>query len=147
MYRNYLTPATAWNPWQEMQRFYTEMNRAFGTADRHVATEFPPVNVWAGETGLRMFAEIPGLEPNDLEVTVVDDTLTLKGSRSLEALKPGESYHRQERETGKFVRTIQLPFKIESDSVKASFKNGVLEVELPRAKSEMPRKITVEAAA
>ena len=147
MYRNHFTPATAWNPWHEMQRFYSEMNRIFADTERHLATEFPPINVWAGEAGLRVFAQLAGVEKDDLEVSVIDDTLTLKGSRMLETLKPGESYHRQERETGKFARTIQLPFKVEADAVKASFKNGVLEIELPRAQSDLPRKITVESAA
>jgi len=147
MYRNQFTPAAGWNPWHEMQRFYSEMNRIFADSERRLATEFPPIDVWAGESGLKVLAQVPGVDANDLEVSVVDDTLTLKGSRALEALKQGESYHRQERETGKFVRTIQLPFKVEAEAVKAGFKNGVLEVDLPRAKSDLPRKIAVESAA
>jgi HSP20 family protein len=147
MFRNQYEPATAWNPWREMQRLHAEMNRIFAAEERQLTNEFPPIDVWAGETGLKLFAEIPGVEKTDLEVTVVDDTLTLKGSRAPEALAQGESYHRRERGTGKFVRTIQLPFKVESDDVKASFKNGVFEIELPRAKSELPRKIAVENAA
>ena len=147
MYRNHFMPAAAWNPWHEMQRFYSEMNRILADSDRRAAAEFPPVNVWAGESGLKLRAQVPGVDAGDLELSVVADTLTLKGTRTLEALAQGESYHRQERETGKFVRTIQLPFKVEPDAVKAGFKNGVLEVDLPRAKSDLPRMITVESAA
>ena len=146
MYRNTFTRAATWNPWQEIQRLQSEMNHLFAESDLRSAAEFPPINVFAGEEGLRVFAAVPGVDKNELEVTVVHDTLTLKGSRTQESLKDGESYHRQERGTGKFVRTLQLPFKVEAEAVKASFKNGVLEIELPRAKSERPHKITVESA-
>jgi HSP20 family protein len=147
MYMNKFTRAATWNPWQEMQRLQAEMNRIFADSERATAREFPPINVFAGETGVRVLAEVPGVDKNALEVTVVDDTLTLKGARALEPLKVGESYHRQERGAGKFVRTIQLPFKVEAEAVTAAFKNGVLEIALPRAHSDRPRKIAVESAA
>jgi HSP20 family protein len=133
-------------PWRELSRLHREMNRVFEGYDRPAATEFPPVNVWSGERGLRVHSWLPGFEKDDIDVSVVGDTLTLRGSRAENSLKEGETYHRQERGSGKFVRTFQLPFQVEADAVKASFRNGVLEIELPRAAAEQPRKIAVTTA-
>ncbi len=97
------------------------------------AREFPPIEIWSGDDGLLLAARLPGLESEDIEITVVGDTLTLKGNR-----------RGPERSAGEFSRTIQLPFAIEGDGVRAQFQRGVLEVRLPRAASERPRKIHVE---
>jgi HSP20 family protein len=133
----------AWSPWHEFARLQSDMNRIFERAGEAHAAEFPPIDAWVGEDGLRVHAQLPGFENDDVEVSVVGDTLTLKGERKPVALDPGETYHREERRTGKFVRAIQLPFAIEADAVKAVSKNGVLELTLPRARSERPRKIAV----
>lgn len=138
--------ARAWNPWHELQRLQTEMNLVFEDVDRPRSSEFPPIDVWSGEAGSRIQAEMPGFEREDIEISVVGDTLTLKGSRASEALKEGDTWHREERATGKFTRTLELPFQIEADAVKASYKSGVLDIELPRAASERPRKIAVTHA-
>jgi HSP20 family protein len=82
----------------------------------------------------------------DFELTVVDDTVTLKGKRPGSDSSAGATLHRQERDAGQFIRTIQLPFGVEGDQVQARLQNGVLEVDLPRATSEKPRKITVKSA-
>ena len=135
-----------WNPWAELSRMQSELDRLFAGADRAAATaEFPPIEVWSGEDGLKLHAELAGFDANDLEVSVVGDTLTLRGSRAGENASSG-TWHRQERGSGRFVRTLQLPFAIEADAVKASMRNGILDLELPRAASEKPRKITVEAS-
>ena len=132
-----------WSPWQELQRLQSEMNRIFQDAHQPGSDEFPAVAVWIGEHGLRMQAQLPGIEPKDLEITVVGDTLTLKGSREHEQLREGEAYHRQERGSGNFVRSFELPFAVEADEVKASFKNGMLEIELPRSAAQRPRRIAI----
>ncbi len=106
---------------------------------------FPALNTWLSEDGALVTAEIPGVTPDALELSVVNDTLTVKGAREELALKDGESCHRQERGTGSFSRTVQLPFDVEADKVEASFRKGVLEIKLPRAESEKPKKITIKA--
>jgi HSP20 family protein len=146
MYTNAFTHAATWNPWQEMQRIQAEMNRLFGGLERQIEPEFPPIEAWAGENGLCIVAALPGVDMKDIELSVVGDTLTLKGTRPEEILKEGEAFHRRERGTGRFTRTLQLPFNIEVDAVKATSRNGMLEVDLPRAVSERPRKIAVQAA-
>jgi HSP20 family protein len=105
--------------------------------------EFPPINVWTSESGAIARTEIPGIDPSDIEISLVNDTLTIKGSRSPEILGEDQSCHRQECGYGQFARSLQLPFRVEADDVQARFSNGVLEITLPRAKADQPRKIGV----
>ena len=135
----------AWNPWREMQRLQSEMNRIYHEVDRPASPEVPPITVWSGENGLKVGAQVPGFAPKEIEVTVVGDMLTIKGRRESREKVDGESWHRAERASSGFVRTMQLPYSIEADQVKAGFENGVLEIELPRKASEKPRKIPVSA--
>lgn len=145
MIRNAFTHATLWNPRQEMQRLQAEMNRLFGGLDRTTEPEFPPLEAWAGENGLRVAASMPGVDMKDVEVSVVGDTLIITGSRT-ESAEQGATLRRRERASGKFVRTLQLPFNVEVDAVKAASRNGMLEIDLPRAIAERPRKIAVQAS-
>src|SRR3954469_18664813 len=80
------------------------------------AAGFPAVNVYAGRDGVAVIAELPGVEPGDLEVHARQDTLTLAGTRRPAAEEP-EAYHRRERRGGAFSRTIQLPFRVDPDRV------------------------------
>lgn len=146
MYRNTFTNVAAWTPWQEMQRIQTELNRLVGGLERTIEPEFPPIEAWAGEQGLRIVAALPGVEMKDVDLSVVGDTLTLKGTRPELGATEGETFHRRERGTGTFTRTLQLPFNIEVEAVKATSRNGMLEIDLPRAVSERPRKIAVQPA-
>jgi HSP20 family protein len=147
MYRNAFTHANVWNPWQDMQRLQAEISRlvhGLGGLERASEPEFPPIEAWAGEHGLRICASMPGVDMKDVEVSVVGDTLTIKGTRSAETSEAA-TFHRRERASGKFVRTLQLPFSIEVDAVKAASRNGMLEIDLPRAIADRPRKIAVQA--
>ena len=138
------------NPWREIDRMQREMNQllqglpAFSSS--RVAPSFPAINVWLSEEGAVVTAELPGVKPEDLDISVVGETLTLTGSRQPEELKEGEKYHRRERRFGKFTRTFQLPFTVEANNVDAKFDKGVLHIALPRAEAEKPRKISVKAA-
>lgn len=137
--------ASAWHPWLELSRMQSELDRLFAGRVQSGSNEFPPIDVWSGENGLRIFAELAGFEPAQIEISVVGDTLTLKGARPEESTENEGTWHRQERGAGHFVRTLQLPFAVEPDAVKATFKNGMLDVDLPRAASERPRKIQVQS--
>jgi HSP20 family protein len=76
----------------------------------------------------------------------MDDTLTVSGKRQSVNLEDGERLHRRERGYGEFTRTFQLPFNVEADAVEAAFEKGVLNIVLPRAEADKPKKITVQAA-
>ena len=133
-----------------MERLQRDMNRlfsdAFSGADRSSAPGYPAINVWSSEEGAVVTAELPGLNPQDIDISVVGETLTLTGNRVPDDLPEGTKYHRRERNYGKFTRTFQLPFNVEIDAVDATFDKGVLHIVLPRAAEEMPKKITVKAA-
>ena len=139
-----------YTPWQEMERMRREMDRVFSnfyaSPRSRVAPSFPAINVWTNQDGAVITAELPGVNPDDIDISVVGDTLTLTGWRQPEELKEGEKYHRRERGYGKFTRTFQLPFSVEGDRVEAMFSKGVLHLSLPRAEAEKPRKITIKAA-
>ena len=138
------------NPWREIDRMQREMNQLMQSfpsfSGARVAPSFPAINVWLSEEGAVVTAELPGIKPEDLDISVVGETLTLTGSRQPEELKEGENYHRRERRVGKFTRTFQLPFTVEANNVDAKFDKGILHIALPRAEAEKPRKISVKVA-
>jgi HSP20 family protein len=132
-----------------MDRLQQDMSRLFGDSSvnrTRRASSFPAINVWAAEESARVTAEIPGVSKDDLEINVTGDTLTLSGVRGQDDLPEGARYHRQERRFGEFSRSIQLPYTVDVNKVKAVFKNGVLSVDLPRVEAEKPKKIAVKAS-
>ncbi|MFH1079540.1 MAG: Hsp20/alpha crystallin family protein [Pseudomonadota bacterium] len=132
------------DPLREMQRLQREMNRLFSGATELYAHDFPAVNVWRNEDGAIVTAELPGIDPAKLDISVVGDSLTLTGIREMEAIKEGESYHRQERTHGRFARTLQLPFQMDAAKVEAKYEKGVLQITLPRVETEKPKKIAIK---
>ena len=137
----------AWNPWRELERFQEDVNRLFATGARETfAPGAPRVNVWAGEEGARVTAMLPGVSPESLDVSVLGERLTLRGKRAPEQLKEGEAYHRRERTDGEFTRVVELPFRVDSQKVVATYTRGVLEVFLPRSPEDKPRRIAVKPA-
>ena len=133
--------------WEEMDRLQREMNRIFESFDRTpMATAgFPALNLWMNEDGAVATAELPGVNVKDLEINVVGETLTLSGQRKPAELPKDAVYHRQERGQGKFTRTIDLPFNVDSAKVQATLEKGILSILLPRAEQDKPRKITVKS--
>jgi HSP20 family protein len=122
------------------------MRRTLRRFDVPSTVEFPATNAWVSDDDAAVVTtEIPGIDPDALEISVVKDSLTLRGSRQAEDLKEGEAYHRQERWNGQFTKTLQLPFAVESGKVEARFSKGVLVIILPRAEAEKPRKISVKS--
>ncbi len=138
------------SPWPEMEHLQREMNRlfsdSFSLAGGRTAPSYPAMNVWTNEEGAVITAELPGVNPEDIDISVVGDTLTLTGSRQPDELKEGEKYHRRERSYGRFTRTFELPYQVETDKVEALFEKGVLHISLPRAEVDKPKKISVKTA-
>lgn len=128
---------------RDMERLQSHFNRLLETSWR--TPEFPPLNVWISEDKAHVAAEMPGITPDEIEISVINDTLTLRGCREPDQLKEGESLHRRERGFGQFSRTIQLPFNVDADKVEAISKKGILHITLPRTESDKPRKIAVRA--
>jgi len=137
------------NPWREIDHVQREMNRLFSglynSPKTQMTPSFPAMNVWTNPDGAVIMAELPGVNPEDIDISVVGETLTLTGFRPQEELKEGEKYHRRERSFGRFTRTFQLPFSVEADRVEAVFDKGVLHISLPRAEADKPKKIAIKA--
>ena len=127
----------------EIDRLQREMNRLFETPAAAVGSEFPSVNVWVSENDAVVTAEVPGMEPGDIDISARGEMLSLRGSRNVETHNGDQPFQRRERFAGAFTRTIQLPFPVEVDKIEATCKYGILQVTLPRAELDKPTKITV----
>lgn len=135
------------DPFAEIRRMQAEMNRLFSGFGVMPATQvFPPVNLWVGDDSVVMTAELPGLTADDIDMSVQDDVLTLRGERKPRVDGEEVSWHRRERVYGSFARAIQLPFRVDASKCQARFHNGVLEVELHRPEADRPRKIQVRTS-
>ena len=143
----YLAPRRSANSWfNQMRRMNRQKDFMFGGTRGPIRREYPLLNAWAGEEGLLIRAEIPGVGADDLDISVDGRNLTLSGNRA-EAMLPEEARHyRSERIGGEFTRSVELPFDIDMEAVKASFTDGVLEIELPRLPEEKPRKIAINGS-
>jgi HSP20 family protein len=131
------------DPFAEIRRMQNEVSRLFADAQ---ASAFPPINLWVGEDTLVVTAEVPGITPDDLNLMVREDTLTIQGRRPVPNEGDGIAWHQRERAYGGFSRTIGLPGRVDPDKVQARFTNGVLEIELHRPEADRPRKIEIRSA-
>lgn len=122
-----------------LRSFQREMNRLLneffevGPFDKKAFGNFPEIDVKETEKEIKVSAEIPGIEEKDVEVLLSADSLTIKGEKREEKEERGQSYYHSERRFGSFSRTIPLAVEIEADKVSAEFKNGVLNVTIPKA--------------
>jgi HSP20 family protein len=136
------------SPWREMERLRREMNYLFDRSSagfgEGTAPDYPSLNVWTNEDGAVVTAELPGIAPEDIDISVEGSTMTLEVSRQPEALEQGGTYHRRERRHGRFSRSFQLPFQIDAKGVEAISEKGVLHISLPRAEEEKPKRIAVK---
>ncbi len=106
-------------------------------------TVFPALNVWDNGDELVAEAELPGLSIENLDISLMGSELTIRGKREPQNAKDA-AYHRQERGTGEFARTVALPYPVNSDAVEAAMKDGILTIKMPKAESAKPRKIEVK---
>jgi HSP20 family protein len=130
-----------WDPWNEFEH----MQRAVSRWVSPPSADFPAVNVWVSGDEAVVTTEIPGVDPKSIDISVVGKTLTIRGSRNPEELKEGDSYHRRERWSGHFTKTVEMPFSIETSKVEAKFSKGILHINAPRAEAEKPKKIAVKS--
>src|SRR5690242_5508662 len=104
----------------------------------------PSVDILETENELVLKADLPEIDPNQVEIQLENGTLTLKGERKFEQQKNGKGYHRIERSYGTFVRAFSLPDTVDSDKVKADYKTGVLTITLPKKEVAKPKSVKVE---
>ena len=132
--------------WKEFDRLQRDVNRLFNQSHRGGnRNQFPALNAWANEDKAIVTSELPGFNAEDMDISVVNNSLSIKGERKADAHGENDVVHRRERHVGEFSRTMKLPFKVNTEHVSATFKNGLLTIELPRAEEDKPRKISITA--
>lgn len=104
----------------------------------------PIVDVFEEKDDIVVKAELPGIEKDNIQVNLTDHTLTIKGEKKKEEEVKEENYYRAERSYGSFLRTLDLPRDVRADQVKASFKNGILEVRMPKTEEAKAKEIKVK---
>jgi len=134
-----------WEPFRELARvfddpFYRVLSSGDGTC-----RWCPAVDVSEDAKEILVSADLPGVDPKEVEITVKENILTLSGERKDEQEEKGESYHRVERTTGAFSRSFVLPSTVDETKVSAEYKDGVLRVHLPKREEALPRKIQVKS--
>lgn len=137
---------SSWSLLDDLLDLQEDFNRTFSGWGSPAASRFPAINAWTSDDEVILEAEVPGLEPKDIDVSVVGSTVTLTGTRNPDEQKEGETCHRRERRFGRFVRTLDLPFEVDGTKAKATQRNGILRVSLPRTEADKPRKISIQAA-
>jgi HSP20 family protein len=133
---------TPWDSWRQLDQVQDTMTQALWGERSGGASLYPALNAWTNEHEAIVTAEIPGIDPATLDISVVGDTLTIKGSREPDQPIQGAKVLRAERVHGGFSRSLQLPFHVNAEKVAASARNGVLKITLPFVEAEKPRKIT-----
>jgi len=103
----------------------------------------PPMDILESKDAYLIRAELPGMKKEDFNLEVDDGTLTLSGERKAEPLTNGVAYHRTERVNGKFSRSFYLPESVQQDGIKANYRDGILEVHVPKAEEAKPRQIAI----
>jgi HSP20 family protein len=144
-----------WDPFREISTLQERMNRLFSEVARRspVAEEemvqgawIPPVDIFETGDSIVIKAELPGISKEDITLEVKENTLTIKGEKKFEKDVKEESYHRVERSYGAFQRAFSLPGTVQQDKVKAKFRDGILEITIPKAEEAKPKQIKVDVS-
>ena len=141
-----------WDPFRGMGDIQGEINRLFdsfggrpGAMAGGERTWLPAVDVHETKDDIVLSFDIPGVSEKDVQVTVMGDLLTVKGERRFDREGTENSVHRVERLYGKFERSVQLPMAVATDKVKATYRDGVLEIKLGKADEVKPRQIKIDS--
>jgi HSP20 family protein len=139
-----------WDPFDGLNRIQSRINNLFDETFGRPATSaassgvwFPPVDILESRDSYLIRAEIPGMKREDFNLEVHDGSLTLSGERKLEEPANGVEYRRVERTAGKFSRSFYLPQTVQKDGIKATYRDGILEVHVPKAEEAKPRQIAI----
>jgi len=140
---------TRWDPFREVVALQNRMNTLFGNMNNEnenpmtTASFVPAVDVYEDEKKVVLKLEVPGIEEKDLDVSVENNTLTVKGERKFEKEEKEENFHRIERRYGSFYRAFTLPTTVDTEHIDAKYENGVLKLELKKKPEAQPKQIKV----
>ena len=143
-----------WEPFRDLVGLQDRMNRMFDESYRGVGRSqgedwalggswAPAVDIYEHDGNIVLKAELPGVDPKDVDVRLENNTLTLRGERKLDTEIKQESYHRVERTYGAFTRSFTLPSVVDQEKIKADYKDGVLKVTLPKREEAKPKQINI----
>ena len=136
-----------WDPFRDMSTLQNRVNDLFGDSLAHAEDTFgnwtPPVEIFEQDETLVLRAEMPGMNEKDIELQVENSILTIRGEKKREKELDNGNVHRAERYYGAFVRTFALPKAVDTEKIRASYKDGVLEVTLPKAETAKAKKIAI----
>lgn len=146
-----------WEPFRDLVGIQERMNRLFDEAFRGVSRPAeddwalggswaPAVDIFEREGNIVLQAELPGVDPKDVDIRVENNVLTLRGERKWDNEVKRESYHRVERAYGAFSRSFTLPTIVETEKIKAEYKEGLLRVTLPKKEEARPKQIPVSVS-
>lgn len=148
-----------WRPFTDLGRWERDMERMFDdfwgrrmrpwwperwSLPAVLEISPPAIDLYEEKDDIVVKAELPGMDKDNIEVNLTDHTLTIKGEKKKEEEVKEENYYKSERSYGSFVRTLELPRDVHTEKVKASFKNGVLEVRLPKTEEAKAKEIKVK---
>ena len=144
-----------WEPFRDLLAIQDRMNRIFDESFRGMnrpgeddwalgGTWAPLVDIYEREGNIELKAELPGIDPKDVDVRVENNVLTLRGERKVDREVKRESYHRVERAYGSFSRSFTLPTVVDTEKIKAEYRDGVLHLTLPKKEEAKPRQISIK---
>lgn len=141
---------TRWEPFRELSSLQNRVNNLFQDFNRSSQEELtatgsfvPAVDVYEDEHKVTLKLEIPGINPDDVDIRLENNTLVVRGERKFEKEEKEENFHRIERRYGSFARSFTLPNTLDSESVTAIYENGVLKIELVKRAEAKPKQIKV----
>jgi len=139
----------SWSPFDQLTNLRDEINRLFespfsnGNSDA-LNTWAPALDLFEDKDSLVLRAEVPGLKKEDIDISLHENTITISGERRNEKKYEGSETSREERVFGRFTRSLQLPKQVDAGKVKASYKDGILTVTLPKTEGAKPRQIAIQ---
>jgi HSP20 family protein len=141
-----------WNPWREMPTMHNRMSRILSDPFFHVSQLMdedslgmwnPVVDLYEKDNHFVIKAELPGIDKDNIKIDLKDRVLTLSGERTYDNEVKEDNYYRKERSYGKFQRAFRLPADVDSDNIKAEFKDGILQVDVPKPEQAKAKKVTI----
>ena len=146
-----------WEPYRELRGLQDRMNRMFGESHREIARTgddewalggswAPAVDIFEKDGNIVLTAELPGIETKDVDIKVENNVLTLQGERKFDKELQKDNFHRVERAYGAFTRSFTLPNVVDTEKIKAEFKDGVLKLTLPKREEAKAKQIHVQVA-
>lgn len=140
-----------WEPMREMMTLREAMDRLFDDAFTRplsmgaVSSALPTIDLYQTEDEVVVKAALPGLKPDEVQISITGDVLTLRGEFKQAEQKQEATWHIRERRFGVFERSVMLPSQVQTDKARADFENGILTVSLPKAESVKPKTISIKA--